>query len=54
MALLVLGVIAKNRSSEGKIKLHASLVALFLVVPHVAMIFGMLSPAVFAGGSMTM
>jgi hypothetical protein len=43
MALLELGVIDRNRSSEGKIKLHASLVALFLVVAHVAIIFGMLS-----------
>ena len=52
MALLELGIIAKNRSSEGRIKLHASFVALFLVVAHVAMIFGMLSPAVFSGSMM--
>ena len=54
MALLELGIIAKNRSAEGKLKLQASLVALFLVVAHVAMIFGMLSPAVFGAGTMAM
>ncbi len=31
-------------NEEGKLKLHASLVAMFLVVAHVAMIFGMLNP----------
>ena len=29
---------------------HAGLVALFLVVAHVAMIFGMLDPAILMGG----
>lgn len=44
MALLELRAIGRNRSEEGKLKLHASFVALFLVVAHVAMIFGMLNP----------
>lgn len=44
MALLELRAIARNRSEEGKLKLHASFVAMFLVVAHVAMIFGMLNP----------
>jgi hypothetical protein len=47
IALLELGVLAKKRTDEGKLKLHASFVALFLVVAHVAMIFGMVNPAVF-------
>ena len=54
IALIELGVIAKKRSDEGRLKLHASFVALFLVVAHVAMIFGMLSPTVFAASSMAM
>ena len=45
MALLDLGIIAGGQSTESKLRLHASLVALFLVVAHVAMIFGMLDPA---------
>ncbi len=54
MALLELGLVAKQRSEEGRLKLHASFVALFLVVAHVAMIFGMLSPAVFTAAPMAM
>ncbi len=45
LALLDLGVIGKGRSDEGKLKLHATLVAIFLVVAHIAMIFGMLDPS---------
>jgi hypothetical protein len=48
MALMGLGVIGKGADDLGKLKLHASLVALFLVVAHVAMIFGMLNPSVLA------
>ena len=44
MALLELGVVARNQTAEGKLKVHAGLVGLFLVVAHVAMIFGMLDP----------
>ena len=47
IALLELGVLARKRTEEGKLKLHASFVALFLVVAHVAMIFGMVNPAIF-------
>lgn len=46
LALLDLGLIGRNRDANGKIALHAGLVALFLVVGHVAMVFGMLDPAV--------
>lgn len=48
MALMELGVIGKQADEPGKLKLHASLVGLFLIVAHVAMIFGMLSPDVLA------
>lgn len=44
LALLDLGVIGKARTEEGKLKLHATFVAIFLVVAHIAMIFGMLDP----------
>jgi len=44
LALLDLGLIAAGRTDEGKLKLHATFVAIFLVVAHVAMIFGMLDP----------
>lgn len=46
LALLELGLIKKNSSDEEKLKIHATLVALFLVVAHIAMIFGMLNPTV--------
>lgn len=49
LALLDLGLIARNRDPNGKMALHASFVALFLVVGHIAMVFGMLDPAVFTG-----
>jgi len=46
LALIDIGAIARDRTEEQRLKLHAALVALFLVVAHVAMIFGMLDPAV--------
>jgi hypothetical protein len=47
IALLELDVIARQKAEVAKLKLHAVFVGLFLVVSHVAMIFGMLSPDVF-------
>jgi hypothetical protein len=52
MALLELGVIGRNRSVEKKMFLHAIFVAIFLVVAHVAMIFGMLNPHLLMSGGM--
>ena len=46
IALMGLGVIGRGRSEHGKLWLHATFVALFLVVAHVAMIFGMLNPMI--------
>lgn len=46
MALLDLGIIYRKKSKEEKLKLHAIFVGIFLVVAHVAMIFGMLNPEV--------
>lgn len=49
MALLDLGLIGRGFSAERRLKWHALFVAAFLVVAHVAMIFGMLDPTVFSG-----
>lgn len=47
IALLELGVIAKGAEKEAKMKLHFLLLIGFLVVAHIAMIFGMLNPSLF-------
>ncbi len=48
IALLELGVIGKSKTDQGKMALHASFVGLFLIVAHIAMIFGMLDPNILA------
>ncbi len=53
IVLLEVGVLAQDRGSEARLKMHVPFVAIFLVVSHVAMISGMLSPAVFAARKMT-
>lgn len=58
IALLELGAIGKGKSGEEKMKLHFILLTVFLVVAHVAMIFGMVDPTIMgwnpnpAGGHM--
>lgn len=47
ISLLEIGVLGRSKDEEGKLKLHAVFVAIFLVVAHVAMIFGMLNPSIF-------
>lgn len=55
ISLLEIGVLGRNKDEDGKLKLHAIFVAIFLVVAHVAMIFGMLNPSVISGaGGMKM
>ena len=44
MALLELGLIVRNWTDQEKLRVHATFVAIFLVVAHIAMIFGMLDP----------
>lgn len=46
LALLEFGLLKRGESDEEKLKLHATFVAIFLVVAHIAMIFGMLNPTV--------
>ena len=45
LALMGLGVIGQKSDDKASLRLHATFVAIFLVVAHVAMIFGMLNPA---------
>lgn len=51
LALLDLGVFGRTRSEDGRLKLHALFVAIFLVVAHVAMIFGMLDPSLLSSSA---
>ncbi len=46
IALVDLNLIKKNSNPEEKLKIHAIFVAIFLIVAHIAMIFGMLNPTV--------
>ncbi|MEI6779083.1 MAG: DUF6803 family protein [Chloroflexales bacterium] len=48
MAMLELGLLGKGRDVNDHMKLHVFFVAVFLVVAHVAMIFGMLNPTLLA------
>ena len=48
MALLELKIIGKNKPQIEKLKLHSIFVAIFLVVAHVAMIFGMINPQIMS------
>lgn len=46
LTLLETGILAGDKPAEARLKLHATFVGVFLVVAHVAMIFGMLDPGV--------
>ncbi len=48
IALLELGFLRPNQTPKQKLALHAAFVGLFLVVAHIAMIFGMLDPRLLA------
>jgi hypothetical protein len=54
IALLELGFIKKNKSDDEKLKLHVVFVAIFLVVAHIAMIFGMVNPDIYSHTSEVM
>lgn len=49
IALLEIGAIWRKKSEEWKLGAHAIFVAIFLVVAHIAMIFGMLNPSLLSG-----
>jgi hypothetical protein len=50
LALIDVGAIGRRWGEEAKLRRHAALVAVFLVVAHVAMIFGMLDPTLLGAG----
>jgi len=54
MFLLETGIIGRKRNEVSKLKLHAIFVGIFLVVAHIAMIFGMLNPDLFTMNGMGM
>jgi hypothetical protein len=45
IALLELGLVQRGKTALEKLPVHASFVGVFLIVGHVAMIFGMLDPS---------
>jgi len=51
IALMELGIIFKNKTVEEKMKIHFILVGGFLVVAHIAMIFGMVNPEIISNMS---
>jgi len=44
MFLMETGLLGKKRDENARLKLHAIFVGFFLIVAHIAMIFGMLNP----------
>ena len=44
ITLMELGLIFKNKTADEKMKIHFILISGFLVVAHIAMIFGMVNP----------
>ncbi|AAK78523.1 hypothetical protein BJV85_003469 [Clostridium acetobutylicum] len=46
IALMELGLIFRNKTANEKMKIHFMLVGGFLVVAHIAMIFGMVNPEI--------
>lgn len=47
ITLLEFGIIGKTHDETAKLKLHAIFVGIYLVVAHIAMIFGMINPDIF-------
>lgn len=52
ISLLEMGIIGRKRNEIQKLKLHSIFVGIFLVVAHIAMIFGMLNPNLFSMSNM--
>ena len=51
LALMELGIIFKNKTSDEKMKIHFILIGGFLVVAHIAMILGMVNPEILSNMS---
>lgn len=54
ISLLEYRLLGKRLLPEQTLKTHAALVSVFLVVAHVAMVFGMLDPSLFASHAAAM
>ena len=54
LSLLEFGILGRKQTEEQKLKQHSIFVGIFLIVAHIAMIFGMLSPDVFSAAPMSM
>ena len=46
IALMELGILFRNKTSDEKAKIHFILIGGFLIVAHIAMIFGMVNPEI--------
>ena len=46
IALLELGIIGKEKTDDEKMKFHFILIIIFLIVAHIAMVFGMVDPTI--------
>lgn len=51
IALMELGIIFRNKTFDEKMKIHFLLLGGFLVVAHIAMIFGMVNPSLVSNMS---
>lgn len=51
---LIFKLIFKSKTDEEKIKIHFILISAFLIVAHIAMIFGMLDPSVITNAKDSM
>lgn len=51
IALLEMGLIFRNRSEQEKMKIHFLLITAFLVLGHVAMVFGMVNPSIIGSSA---
>lgn len=51
ISLMELGILFKNKTAQEKMKIHFVLISGFLVVAHVAMIFGMVNPEIISNMS---
>lgn len=50
IAFQSLGLLGRHKTVEEKLKLHVTFIAIFLIVAHIAMIFGMTSPGLLSPG----
>jgi len=51
IALLELGLICRKQTDQDKMKIHFLLITAFLVLGHVAMVFGMVNPSILKGAA---